>query len=69
MNAFDILEQRGFFYQHTDEEATKKLLNAEGEAFYIGIDPTADSMHVGHLLPIMAARHLQRHGHRASRSY
>lgn len=64
MNAFDILEQRGFFYQHTDEEATKKLLNAEGEAFYIGIDPTADSMHVGHLLPIMAARHLQRHGHR-----
>jgi tyrosyl-tRNA synthetase len=64
MNAFDILRERGFFYQLTDDDAVRDRLNGEPVTFYIGIDPTADSMHVGHLLPIMAARWLQQCGHR-----
>ena len=63
MNAFEILHERGFFYQLTDEEAIRTLLTEKNVYFYIGIDPTADSMHIGHLLPIMAARLLQKSGH------
>ena len=64
-DAFDILEQRGFLYQVTDAEAIKARLAQEAVTFYVGFDPTADSLHVGHLLPIMAMRWLQRCGHRA----
>ncbi|MGI6355381.1 MAG: tyrosine--tRNA ligase [Lentisphaerae bacterium] len=63
-NALDILKERGFIYQITDEEAMHKRL-AEGPAtFYVGFDPTGNSLHIGHLLPVMAMRWLQKAGHR-----
>ncbi|NOY79733.1 MAG: tyrosine--tRNA ligase [Kiritimatiellaeota bacterium] len=65
MNAFDILEERGFFYQITAPEALRERLDREKLTFYVGFDPTADSLHVGHLLPVMAMRLLQQCGHRA----
>ncbi|NOZ87523.1 MAG: tyrosine--tRNA ligase [Deltaproteobacteria bacterium] len=61
-NAFDILKERGFIYQVTDEENLRKHLNRSSK-FYIGFDPTADSLHVGSLEPIMAMVHMQRQGH------
>ncbi len=63
-NAFDILQERGFLAQVTDEAAVRKLLGQEPITFYIGFDSTADSLHAGHLVPIMAMMHLQRAGHR-----
>lgn len=63
-NAWDDLNERGFIYQSTDEVAIKKLLSTEKVTFYIGFDPTADSLHVGHLLPIMAMRRMQKFGHK-----
>jgi len=57
------LEDRQFIYQSTDENKLKSLLNKEKVAFYAGFDPTADSLHVGHLLPVMAMRRLQQAGH------
>lgn len=64
MNAFEDLRQRGFLYQATDEAEIERVLGAESVTFYVGFDPTGDSLHVGHLLPVMAMRLLQRHGHR-----
>lgn len=64
MNGFDILKERGFVYQLTDEEELPKALNGEGITFYVGFDPTADSLHIGHLLPVMAMRMLQQAGHK-----
>lgn len=61
---FEDMQSRGFFYQFTDEESVIKLLNEASTSFYVGFDPTADSLHVGHLLPVMAARRLQQFGHR-----
>jgi tyrosyl-tRNA synthetase len=58
------LAERGFLYQTTDEAAAAAMLAAGPVSFYVGFDPTADSLHVGHLLPIMAMRLLQRAGHR-----
>ncbi len=63
-NVFDILQERGFIAQVTDEEAVRKLLGEEQVTFYIGFDSTAASLHVGHLVTIMAMLHLQRAGHR-----
>ena len=63
MNAFDILNKRGFLYQLTDAEATADWLKKKTVVFYLGVDPTADSMHIGHLIPVMAARWLQKCGH------
>ena len=63
-NVFDILNERGFIEQCTDEEAIKELLGKESITFYIGFDPTADSLHVGHFLQIMAMTHMQRAGHK-----
>ncbi|MFN8455788.1 MAG: tyrosine--tRNA ligase [Anaerolineae bacterium] len=63
-NPFDILQQRGFIAQVTDEAAIRKNLAGRPITFYVGIDGTADSLHVGHLVPIMAMMHLQRAGHR-----
>ncbi len=60
----DEMKWRGFFEQCTDEDALADLLAAETVTAYIGFDPTADSLHVGSLLPIMGLVHLQRHGHR-----
>ena len=64
-NAFDILQQRGFIAQVTDEAALRQLLAEETITFYTGFDSTADSLHAGSLVPIMAMMHLQRAGHRA----
>ncbi len=55
---------RGFFYQLTDEESLHKILNESSITFYVGFDPTADSLHIGHLLPVMAAKRLQSYGHK-----
>ena len=55
---------RGFFEQCTDEEGLTELLSGEPVTGYIGFDPTADSLHIGSMLPIMGLVHLQRHGHR-----
>ncbi len=58
------LSQRGLVYQMTAEEKLSKLLDGPSLSFYIGFDPTAGSLHLGHLVPIMIARHLQMGGHR-----
>ena len=60
----DEMRWRGFTQQCTGEAALRELLAKETVTAYIGFDPTADSLHVGSLLPIMGLVHLQRHGHR-----
>lgn len=62
-NALDILQERGFVQQCTDTAALRKLLDRPPVIFYCGFDPTADSLHCGSLMPIMAMAHLQRAGH------
>jgi tyrosyl-tRNA synthetase len=63
-NVYDMLVERGFVYQATEEEALRELLGREKISFYVGFDPTATSLHAGSLVPIMAMAHLQRAGHR-----
>lgn len=63
-NVYDILKERGFIEQATHEEEIRELLGKEKVTFYIGFDPTADSLTVGHFLTIMAMMHMQRAGHR-----
>ncbi|MDZ7374276.1 MAG: tyrosine--tRNA ligase [candidate division KSB1 bacterium] len=63
-NAYDVLKERGFVQQVTDEEGLRELFAHTVVTAYIGFDPTADSLHVGSLMPIMGLVHLQRCGHR-----
>lgn len=63
-NVFEILKERGFIQQITHEEPVKELLAKEKVTFYIGFDPTADSLHVGHFLQLMVMAHMQKAGHR-----
>jgi len=63
-SAYDVLEERGLVENVTDQDAVRKMLAEPPVTFYVGFDPTADSLHVGHLLPIMAMAHLQRAGHK-----
>lgn len=63
MNIFQELQRRGFCYQATDPAAIEQLLTTEKVRFYVGFDPTGSSLHVGHLLPVMAMRLLQQAGH------
>jgi len=63
-NAFNILKDRGFLYQTTDDDAIEKLLSKKSISCYIGFDATADSLHIGSLVPLMALMHMQRAGHR-----
>ncbi|MEL7570624.1 MAG: tyrosine--tRNA ligase [Eubacteriaceae bacterium] len=63
-SVFDVLQQRGFIGQLTHEEEIKQLLKEEKVTFYIGFDPTADSLHVGHFIQIMVMAYMQRYGHR-----
>jgi tyrosyl-tRNA synthetase len=63
-NVFDILSERGFLAQVTDEAEVRRQLSEEHITFYIGYDGSADSLHAGHLVPIMAMMHMQRAGHR-----
>ena len=62
---FDMLEERGFVKDMTHPDAIKKLLNGNKKiTFYLGIDPTADSLHIGHFFALRMFRHLQNAGHR-----
>ncbi len=63
-NVYQELGRRGFIQQVTDPEPLQELLNKEPVICYVGFDPTADSLHVGHLMAIMGMSQLQRHGHR-----
>jgi tyrosyl-tRNA synthetase len=63
-NVYDVLLERGFVEQMTHEQEIKDLLENERVSFYIGFDPTADSLHIGHFIQIMVMTHMQRHGHR-----
>ena len=63
-NVFDVLKERGLIAQTTHEDEIRELLGKEKVTFYIGFDPTADSLHVGHFLQMVVMRHMQMHGHR-----
>lgn len=63
-NIYDILLERGFIEQATHEEEIKELLGKESVKFYIGFDPTADSLHVGHFIQVMVMMHMQKAGHK-----
>lgn len=63
-NVFDLLKARGLIAQCTDEAAVRELLGKEKVTFYIGFDPTADSLHIGHFLQLIVMRHMQSFGHR-----
>ena len=64
MNVIDTLNERGFIEQMTHPEEIKQLLNKGNVPFYLGIDPTADSLHVGHFVSLMVASHLQKAGNK-----
>ncbi len=63
-SVFDTLEERGYVEQLTHPEEIKELFKKKGVPFYIGIDPTADSLHVGHFISLMVASHMQKAGHK-----
>ena len=63
-NVFKILEERGYIEQLTHPQEIKELFAKESVPFYIGIDPTADSLHVGHFVSLMVASHMQNCGHK-----
>ena len=61
---FDTLNERGYIYQCTNTEKVKEIINGKPMTFYLGIDPTADSLHIGHFFALMMFRYLQRAGHK-----
>ena len=63
-NVYDVLLERGFIEQITHEDEVRDLLSKERVTFYIGFDPTADSLHLGHFIQIMVMMHMQQAGHR-----
>jgi len=63
MSVFEVLKERGFIEQITHEDEVKEMLANEKVKFYIGFDPTADSLHVGHFIQIMVMKHMQKAGH------
>ena len=63
-NAYDILEERGLVKQCSHPEELRELMGKEKLTFYIGFDPTADSLHIGHYVALMTMAHMQRAGHR-----
>ena len=64
MNVLDVLEERGYLKQMSHPDEIRELLGKEKITFYIGFDPTADSLHVGHFIALMVMAHMQRAGHR-----
>ncbi|WP_053367407.1 tyrosine--tRNA ligase [Bacillus sp. FJAT-27245] len=64
MNLLEDLQWRGIIYQQTDEEGLRDTLKSEKISLYCGMDPTGDSMHIGHLLPFLTLRRFQQAGHR-----
>lgn len=63
-NVYDVLKERGFIAQATQEDKIRELLGSESITFYIGFDPTADSLHVGHFLQLIVMSYMQKAGHR-----
>lgn len=63
-NLFEVLRERGYVYQATHEDKIREALNGEPITFYLGIDPTADSLHIGHFFALMMFRYLQDAGHK-----
>ena len=63
-NVFDILQERNYIEQMTHPEQMKEMFSKESVPFYIGIDPTADSLHVGHFVSLMVASQMQKCGHK-----
>ena len=63
-NVYDVLEERGFLKQCSHPEELRELLSKEKVTFYIGFDPTADSLHIGHYVALMTMAHMQRAGHK-----
>ena len=63
-NVYDVLTERGYIEQATHPDEIRELLGKEKVTFYIGFDPTADSLHVGHYIQFMVMKHMQAHGHR-----
>ncbi|MFZ7944917.1 tyrosine--tRNA ligase [Neobacillus sp. 19] len=64
MDLLQDLALRGIIYQQSDEEGLKELLSTQKISLYCGADPTADSLHIGHLVPFLTLRRFQQHGHR-----
>ena len=62
-NVYDVLKERGFIKQTIYDEDLYKTLGEKSVKFYVGFDPTADSLHIGHYIPIMAMAWMQRYGH------
>jgi tyrosyl-tRNA synthetase len=63
-NVVDVLKQRGFIEQTTHDQELDEYIDQGNSTCYIGFDPTASSLHIGSLVPIMSLAHMQRHGHR-----
>lgn len=63
-NVLDVLQERGYLKQMTHEDEMREILSKEKVTFYIGFDPTADSLHVGHFIAMMFMSHMQQFGHR-----
>jgi len=62
-NVYDVLKERGFIEQCTNEEEVRELLGKEKIRFYIGFDPTADCLHVGHFMQVIIMMYMQKYGH------
>jgi len=62
-NVFDVLKERGFIEQTTHDDEIRALLGKEKIKFYIGFDPTADCLHVGHFMQIIIMMYMQKYGH------
>lgn len=63
-NVLEDLTKRGYIEQLTHEKEIKELFKKEHVSFYIGFDPTADSLHVGHFVSLMVSSHMQKAGHK-----
>ena len=63
-SGLEVLKERGFISQCTDWDALEKLMDKEQVTFYVGVDPTGKSLHIGHMVPFFAMHHLQEAGHR-----
>ena len=63
-SGLEVLQERGFLKQCTDFEALEKLMSEKPVTFYVGVDPTGSSLHIGHMVPFFAMHHLQEAGHK-----
>lgn len=63
-NVFDTLKERGLIAQTTHEDEIREILGKEKVTFYVGFDPTADSLHIGHFMQLIVMKHMQNAGHR-----